>query len=45
MFLVNNIKRYDVGEHEKSVERKRGKAKVFSLFSSVLHLIAFSIIV
>ena len=26
VFLDNNIKRYDVGEHEKSVEGKRGKA-------------------
>ena len=27
LFLENNIKRYDVGEHEKSVEGKRGKAE------------------
>ena len=31
MFLDNNIKRYDVGEHEKSVEGKQGEAEFFFL--------------
>ena len=39
------VKRYDIGEHEKSVEEKRGEAEFFLCFSSVLHVIAFSIIV
>ena len=45
VFLDDNRKRYDVGEHEKSVERKRGKAKFSLCFLSVLHVIAFYIIV
>ena len=45
MFLDNNIKRYDVVEHKKSVEEKRGKAEFSLCFSSVLHVIAFYIIV
>ena len=28
MFLDNNIKRYEVGGHEKSVEGNRGKAEI-----------------
>ena len=41
MFQDNNIKCYDLGEHEKSVEGKRGKAKFSLCFSSVLHVIVF----
>ena len=45
VFLDHNIKHYDVGEHEESVEGKRGKTKFFLCFSSVLHVIAFYIMV
>ena len=45
MFLVNIRKCYVVGEHEKTVEGKLGKAKFSLCFSSVLHVIAFFIIV
>ena len=45
VFLDNNIKFYDVGEHEKSVEGKRGKAEFSLCFSSVLLFIPFYIIV
>ena len=45
VFLDNNIKRYDVGKHEKSVDRKRSEAEFSLCFSSVLHVIAFFIIV
>ena len=38
MFLENNIKRYDVGEHKKSVEGKQRKSEIFLYFSSVLHV-------
>ena len=41
MFLVNNTKYYNVGEHEESVEGKRGKAEFNLYFSSVLHVIPF----
>ena len=40
MFLDNNRKRYDVREHEKSVEGKRGEAKFSLCFSSALHLLS-----
>ena len=45
MFLDNNIKRYDVEEHEKSVEGKRDQAEFSLCFSSVPHAIAVYIIV
>ena len=36
MFVANNKKRYDVGEHEKSFEGKRDKAEFSLCFVSVL---------
>ena len=39
--LDNNIKRYYVDEHKKSVEGKRGKAELSLCFSSVPHVIVF----
>ena len=44
MFL-NNIKCYDVGEHEITVEGKRDKVEFSPCFLSVLHIIEFYIIV
>ena len=36
VFLDNNIKRYDVGEYEKSVVGKRGKAEYSLCLSSLI---------
>ena len=43
VFLDNNIKRYDVGVHYKSVHGKRGKVEFSLCLSSVLHVITLYI--